>query len=54
MSHVKIRLMSAFVICQKKQVLDYFRGNYNFLCKPIFWYQIIPKSVIFKKNKLYS
>ena len=49
MPHVKIRLMSAFVICQKS-IENYFNGKYNFLCKLIFWYQIIPKSVIFKNK----
>ena len=49
MSHVKTRLCWHLSFA-RNQVLDYFIGKCNFLCKLIFWYQIIPKSVIFKNK----
>ena len=53
MLHVQTRLMSAFVIFQKSSLND-FREKYNFLCKYIFWYQIVCKRVIFKIKTNFS
>ena len=48
MSHVKTGFMSAFVICHK----ELFNGKNSFLCKFLFWYQIIPKFDSFQREQI--